>query len=433
MALYQLLMPYGKFPGQYLPDHWAVDYNPALGELLDYGDYIKRTPSLAVYRMDNGVDLEISGKNLVYKNGDVAGGAITSLVLRDAEDHGVIQTINGLNWSGASFYKTVNVGQSWFTASVCLQGNDRLVGSAGKDELWAFAGNDTLIGGTGGDNLVGGRGRDTYDGGGGPGDVDQLSFDDAYDDKTGAHGVTVDIGAGSAIDPWGNKEIFKNIERIKGTQFADKLVGSSGDDQFRPLGGNDWIDGKGGHDMIRYDRDAQKGSRIGVEVDLGKGYGRDGFGNRDTLKNIEDAVGTVYADKLNGSTASNLLMGDSGADQLYGGRGADQLYGGGGSDVFVYKTLADTTVAKSGRDVLYDLDTSDTIDLHMIDANTKISGNQDFTWIGASVFHGKTGELRYETSAGKTFVSGDVDGDKAADFRIELYGSHKLSSQNFDL
>ena len=38
MATYTLKMPHGQFPGEYLPNHWAIDYNPALGELLTGGN-----------------------------------------------------------------------------------------------------------------------------------------------------------------------------------------------------------------------------------------------------------------------------------------------------------------------------------------------------------------------------------------------------------
>ena len=40
MSVYTVNMPYGEYPGQYLPNHCATDYNPALGEILDYGMYM---------------------------------------------------------------------------------------------------------------------------------------------------------------------------------------------------------------------------------------------------------------------------------------------------------------------------------------------------------------------------------------------------------
>lgn len=124
MATYTLKMPYGQFPGQYLPNHWAIDYNPALGELLSYGRYTKNGTTEAVYRMDNGVDLVITGTNLKYvsKGGAINGGTITSIKLVDSDGGGTIQTVTGLKWAGGDFYKAVNQGDSWYTASIVLKG-----------------------------------------------------------------------------------------------------------------------------------------------------------------------------------------------------------------------------------------------------------------------------------------------------------------------
>ena len=58
----------------------------------------------------------------------------------------------------------------------------------------------------------------------------------------------------------------------------------------------------------------------------------------------------------------------------------------------------------------------DDIDLSGIDANAKAAGNQAFSFIGDKAFSGKAGELQYKNG----IVAGDVNGDKAADFHIEI-------------
>ncbi len=49
-----------------------------------------------------------------------------------------------------------------------------------------------------------------------------------------------------------------------------------------------------------------------------------------------------------------------------------------------------------------------------IDANTGVSGDQAFHFVGAAAFSGHAGELRFEGGV----VSGDVNGDGHADFEI---------------
>lgn len=433
MATYTLYMPYGQYPGQYLPNHWALDYNPSLGELLGYGSYTVHTSTKAVYKMTNGVDFVIEGTGLVYKSGGaINGGTITSLKLIDHDNGGIIQTVTGLNWSGSSFYSTVNAGSAWYTAKVILSGNDLLKGTSGNDELWAFNGNDTLKGGAGADNLVGGRGKDTYDGGSNKNGVDQLSFDDADNDSVGASGVTVDMAKGTAIDPWGNAETFINIERIKGTKFVDKLYGSSGDDQFRPLAGKDIVDGRGGIDTIRYDRDFQHGGTKGVSVDLAAGTAVDGYGDRDTIRNIENATGSDYNDTLKGSNAANTLKGLGGNDKIYGGLGSDYLEGGNGKDFFVF----DTKLSSGNVDTIGDFVVSDDTIWLDDDIFTKIGKVGDLAsaafYIGSKA-HDSSDRIIYNKTTGALFYDADGNGAGAAMQFATLSKGLALTAGDFDI
>jgi serralysin len=58
---------------------------------------------------------------------------------------------------------------------------------------------------------------------------------------------------------------------------------------------------------------------------------------------------------------------------------------------------------------------SDKIDLSQIDANTKIAGDQSFSFI-TGAFTGVAGQLHDVDGV----LSGDVDGDGVADFQITL-------------
>ena len=72
-----------------------------------------------------------------------------------------------------------------------------------------------------------------------------------------------------------------------------------------------------------------------------------------------------------------------------------------------------------------------------IDANTGVSGNQDFTFLGLGTPDRNVGQgqVKYYQFGGNTYVVGNAtpDGvaDAADDFQIEIIGTHSLSSSNF--
>lgn len=148
------------------------------------------------------------------------------------------------------------------------------------------------------------------------------------------------------------------------------------------------------------------------------GYAGNDIMNGDT--GHDTLYGGVGSDKLYGSSGNDALVGDAGNDALYGGTGADRLYGGSGNDTFAFRLLAESTVGATGRDTIYDFAASDRINVSAIDANSTASGDQAFTFVGTAAFSGKNGELRYDRAASDTYIYGDVNGDKKADFAIRL-------------
>ena len=145
--------------------------------------------------------------------------------------------------------------------------------------------------------------------------------------------------------------------------------------------------------------------------------------------------GGAGADRLAGNGGNDYLYGGSGNDKLTGGVGADDLWGGSGADTFIFKSIKETTVSGVGRDTIFDFSTrqKDKIDLSAIDANTTKGGNQAFSFIGTKAFGGKAGELRYEKAKSDTYIHGDVNGDKIADFTIHLDDRVSLSKGYFIL
>ncbi len=138
-------------------------------------------------------------------------------------------------------------------------------------------------------------------------------------------------------------------------------------------------------------------------------------------------------DDMRGLSGNDRLLGDAGRDTLQGDGGADLLKGGNGSDKFVFTDILDSTVSESDRIA----DFRHGHDVIRLDAIDAIAGGLDdaFDFIGDSAFSHVAGELRAALNGAGTFtiVSGDVDGDGGADFRIKLTGNIAFDIGDFIL
>ena len=116
------------------------------------------------------------------------------------------------------------------------------------------------------------------------------------------------------------------------------------------------------------------------------------------------------------------MIGDGGNDVLIGGLGADTLTGGAGADSFVYLSNADSGVGLN-RDVITDFTRgSDRIDVSALNASS---------FIGSALFSGVAGQLRTVNFDGTTIIELDSNGDRLADFQIELTGLMPLGFSDF--
>ena len=205
------------------------------------------------------------------------------------------------------------------------EGDDRLYGNEGADTLYGNEGNDTLEGGEGADTLDGGEGNDTAD----------------YGSSNAS--VTVNLANNTASGGHAEGDTLISIENIRGSQYADTLIGDDGDNILTGGQGGDWIYGGAGNDTASYDS-YYWGGYPGVIVNLSTGRGYDGDAEDDILISIENIIGSYNNDTLKGNQFDNRLEGGQGIDTLYGGAGDDTLYGGIDDD---------TLYGGAGDDTLY--------------------------------------------------------------------------------
>jgi hypothetical protein len=184
---------------------------------------------------------------------------------------------------------------------------------------------------------------------------------------------------------------IRNIETLaflRGTNFADDLTiatqatlltidAGDGDDQIRSdassvtlSGGNgndyfysgiagDTFDGGAGVDTVDYGS-----ARSGVSIYLAEPGGTTTGAGGDVLVNVENVVGTPFADLMRGNSVANLLAGGAGDDHIEGLQGDDTLIGGGGADVLAGGAGADRfagTRAEFAGDRIADLGAGDRI------------------------------------------------------------------------
>ncbi len=291
-------------------------------------------------------------------------------------------------------------------------GSDRIVGTNGDDVIYGYGGDDDLIGGAGYNDYFGGRGADWFIMSTRKAGV--FSDDYIHDFTFGED--KVDVSA------WGVSE----FEQIRALLRTD----ANGDAILNAF--------YGGSDHVLTIEGVSPGELIASDFVYSGGGARDMTGTSRADVLFGSAFGDIIrggdgADILLGGAGNDRILGGAGNDDIFGGTGRDTLTGGGGSDAFVFTTLADSRPG-SNRDVITDFQLDrDFIDLRDIDANVFAGGDQSFAWRGSAGFTGHAGELRYSFSGGNTIVSADVDGDRSADFQIQLTGLYDLKSYDFVL
>ena len=101
------------------------------------------------------------------------------------------------------------------------------------------------------------------------------------------------------------------------------------------------------------------------------------------------------------------------------------MTGGAGGDKFVLEALSDSGTNAANMDVIMDFNLADgdKIDVHSIDANATLAGNQAFTFIDEAAFSAP-GQIRYYDNGVDTFIELNTGNVLAADAAICLSGLH---------
>jgi Ca2+-binding RTX toxin-like protein len=232
---------------------------------------------------------------------DLAAGTVTGDAAVGADTLQSVEAIRGTNF--ADTYDATGFGPGSTNA-----------GSLGTfNEFEGFAGDDVI---TGNGNT-------------------RLTFNNA----TG--GVTVDFVLGTASgDASVGSDTFTGVSSVTGSHFDDMLLGSNNaagtTETFIGMGGNDFVDGRGGFDSYAATAPAfaANGSAVGITVDLASGVvtGNNTVGT-DTLRSIEAIQGTIFADTYDatGFSGSSLNAGSNGTFNQFEGLGGDDLIIGNGN------------------------------------------------------------------------------------------------------
>ena len=215
--------------------------------------------------------------------------------------------------------------------------------------VWGSTQGDSLVGYEGDQQFMPDAGNDTVDGG--TGDDDSAAYWNLTTAITVAENSDTTEG-GMTVTGDGWEDTLFGIEWIEGTQGNDTFTGDGNDNSFSGWKGDDSIDGgSGGFNWATYGDDpSSNGGTRGIDAALDQGTVLDGWGNTDTVTNIQGIEGSAYDDTISGTGGSNYLKGDDGNDWIDGFGGLDTLEGGDGNDtISVQDTFSMGTVIRGGE------------------------------------------------------------------------------------
>ena len=368
-----------------------------------YDDWIAGTFEGNILRGGGGSD-EIYG----LQGDDVISGGAGPDAL-DGGEHGTYG--DTLDYSDSDAAVTVNLGAKLVSGGHAegdtIDGFERAIGSAFDD---LFIGSPMR-------GVDGGPGSDTLDLSG-VGDVGDFHWDlargftgfSSFDDPVLQDLASIENFLGSAGPDVVRGTSDDNF--LSGNSGNDRLFGMAGDDRLGGGAGDDLLDGGEGNDTADYSIYSPIPGR-GLTIDLTLSSPQaTGHGN-DTLVDIENLIGSGWADDLAGNASDNRLEGRGGNDALSGGGGADTLLGGDGDDLVKGQKGGDDLLGDAGDDRLYG----------------GAGNDQLFGGSGADILQGHSGDDTLTGGAGDDLYFVDSLGDTVVEEEgagIDEVRVHKL-------
>lgn len=405
----------------------------------------------------------------------------TSYTLSSSETNLVLTGTSKINGTGNSLNNTIT-------------GNDNanvLSGAGGNDTLYGGGGNDTLDGGsgTGNDVLDGGAGNDRLFGNGGADMLTGGTGSDTFVFKQASHSLPA---APTTINDFSTAQgdkielvSFDANPSVSGTQTFSFI----GTGAFSGTAGQLRYSAQGSDLLVQADTNGDKAADFAVLVKNATSLSASDFTGATNATGSTTQANTVSSstsytlvepeqnliltgtsgisgtgnsldNKITGNDAGNTLSGNSGGDSIDGAGGNDYINGGYGSDTLVGGAGNDELVGNWGPDTLTGGTGSDTftvwsvehsapgktdtitdfsslqgdkVNLNTIDANSTVSSNQNFTFIGSNAFGKQAGEVRYVGTTSGVEVQADVNGDGVSDMSVSLTGITKLVAGDFML
>ncbi|MFL9609328.1 beta strand repeat-containing protein [Methylobacillus sp. Pita2] len=317
------------------------------------------------------------------------------------------------------------------TATNNITGNDAnnlIQGGAANDTLNGGAGDDTLYGGDGDDKLIGGTGTNQLHGGSG-------------NNTASYEGITINVtatlnddgtGTGSAGTVGPNniyvRDTYSDInnliggsgnDRLRGNIHDNLIEGGAGNDTLLGGGGRDTLDGGAGTNTVSYEYSSGVPtttndfslinlSNVNRTVTVGgnsytiaaqstniKDYANSDFNSQDTLRNIQNVIGTSGNDIIIGSSGSNRIEAGAGNDWIDARQGKDTVLAGSGNDTILGSVDASGGTAFNNR-------------------FTSIDGGSDTDTLILSGFNGSGYALSTLSSLVKNIDILNIQGDSTA-------------------
>ena len=127
----------------------------------------------------------------------------------------------------------------------------------------------------------------------------------------------------------------------------DAIDAGGGNDLLVGGPGGDLLEGNAGIDTASYEDSA---AEVAVNLLIGRGFLADAEG--DTLRHIENVIGSNYDDVINGDSGANRIEGLAGDDLIVGLDGPDHLFGNRGDDIISGDLGRDFLFGGAGVDYL---------------------------------------------------------------------------------